>query len=99
VLRLRALRSSNDFNAYWEFHEQQEYERHHASHYADHRVPETLTVAPKKAAKMAGKRAPALRLRYGRLPRWLGHSGLARTAVSRSAFPALSPSRRDKICL
>ena len=42
VLRLRALRSSNDFDAYWEFHEQQEYQRHHASHYADHRVPETV---------------------------------------------------------
>jgi hypothetical protein len=42
VLRLRALRSSNDFDAYWEFHEQQEYERHHTSHYADHRVPETV---------------------------------------------------------
>jgi hypothetical protein len=39
VLRLRALRSSNDFDAYWKFHEQQEYERHHASRYADHRVP------------------------------------------------------------
>jgi hypothetical protein len=39
VLRLRALRSSNDFEAYWKFHEQQEYERHHASRYADHRVP------------------------------------------------------------
>lgn len=42
VLRLRALRSSNDFDAYWKFHELQEYERHHASHYADHRVPETV---------------------------------------------------------
>ena len=42
VLRLRALRSSNDFDAYWMFHEQQEYERHHASRYADHRVPETI---------------------------------------------------------
>ena len=30
VLRLRALRASDDFDAYWEFHEQQEYERHHA---------------------------------------------------------------------
>jgi hypothetical protein len=45
VLCLRALRSSNDFDAYWEFHEQQEYERHHASHYADHRVPETVPSA------------------------------------------------------
>ena len=42
VLRLRALRSSNDFDAYWEFHEQQEYERNHASHYGDHRVPEMV---------------------------------------------------------
>ena len=45
VLRLRALRSSDDFDAYWEFHEQQEYERNHASHYADHRVPETVPSA------------------------------------------------------
>lgn len=45
VLRLRALRSSNDFDAYWKFHEQQEYERNHASHYADHRVPKTVPYA------------------------------------------------------
>jgi hypothetical protein len=45
VLRLRALRSSNDFDAYWKFHEQQEYQRHHASRYADHRVPETAPSA------------------------------------------------------
>ena len=42
VLRLRALRCSDDFDAYWKFHEQKEYERHHASRYADHRVPETV---------------------------------------------------------
>jgi hypothetical protein len=46
VLRLRALRSSNDFDAYWKFHEQQEYERHHASRYADHRVPATVPPEP-----------------------------------------------------
>lgn len=45
VLRLRALRASDDFDAYWEFHEQQEYERNHASHYADHHVPETVRSA------------------------------------------------------
>lgn len=28
VFRLSALRSSHDFDAYWKFHEQQEYERH-----------------------------------------------------------------------
>jgi hypothetical protein len=46
VLRLRALRSSDDFDAYWKFHEQQEYERHHASRYAGHRVPETVPPPP-----------------------------------------------------
>jgi hypothetical protein len=45
VLRLRALRSSDDFDSYWEFHEQQEYERNHASHYADRRAPETVPSA------------------------------------------------------
>jgi hypothetical protein len=45
VLRLRALRSSEDFDSYWEFHEQQEYERNHASHYADRRTPETVPSA------------------------------------------------------
>ena len=39
VLRLRALRSSYDFDAYWKFHEEQEYTRNRASHYADHSVP------------------------------------------------------------
>ena len=43
VLRLRALRASDDFDAYWKFHEQQEYERNHASHYADHHVPEIVS--------------------------------------------------------
>jgi hypothetical protein len=45
VLRLRALRSSNDFDAYWQFHEKQEYERNHASHYADHHVPNVVLPA------------------------------------------------------
>lgn len=35
VLRLRAVRSSGDFEAYWRFHLQQEYLRHHAALYAD----------------------------------------------------------------
>ncbi len=41
VLRLRALRASDDFDDYWPFHERQEYERNHAAHYADHHVPAT----------------------------------------------------------
>ena len=46
VLRLRALRSSEDFDAYWAFHERQEYERNHAAHYADHHVPATTVPPP-----------------------------------------------------
>ena len=39
VLRLRALRSSGDFDEYWKFHEAQEYERTHRQRYADRQVP------------------------------------------------------------
>jgi hypothetical protein len=38
VLRLRALRKNGDFDEYWRFHEQREYERNHASRYADGNV-------------------------------------------------------------
>jgi len=34
VLQLRALRASNDFDAYWAFHETQERQRNHIEHYA-----------------------------------------------------------------
>ena len=39
VLRLRALRTSGDFDEYWKFHEAQEYERTHRQRYADRQVP------------------------------------------------------------
>ena len=42
VLRLRALRSSHDFDEYWSFHETKEYERNHRSLYANGIVPPTL---------------------------------------------------------
>lgn len=38
VLRLRALRSSGDFDEYWRFHERREYERNHASRYQGGKV-------------------------------------------------------------
>lgn len=38
VLHLRALHSSGDFDAYWRFHEQQEYQRNHAARYAEQKV-------------------------------------------------------------
>jgi len=42
VLRLRALRSSHDFDEYWKFHEVCEYERNHRSSYVDGVVPATI---------------------------------------------------------
>ena len=38
VLQLRALRSSADFDAYWDYHVAQEYQRNHVAHYADANV-------------------------------------------------------------
>ena len=46
VLRLRALRSSHDFDEYWIFHEAKEYERNHRSLYADGIVPPTFKPQP-----------------------------------------------------
>jgi hypothetical protein len=48
VLRLRALRSSHDFDEYWTFHEAQEYERNHRALYADGAVPPTLKPRPSR---------------------------------------------------
>jgi hypothetical protein len=39
VLRLRALRASGDFDAYWAFHLEREHERNHVRLYADGVVP------------------------------------------------------------
>ena len=39
VLRLRALRSSGDFDDYWRFHEAREWERTHRQRYADGQLP------------------------------------------------------------
>jgi hypothetical protein len=41
VLRLRALRSSRDFNEYWGFHEAREHARTHQARYAGGTVPPT----------------------------------------------------------
>jgi len=46
VLRLRALRSSHDFDEYWTFHEAQEYERNHRALYAGGIVPSTVKPRP-----------------------------------------------------
>ena len=46
VLRLRALRSSHDFDEYWTFYEAQKYKRNHRAHYANGIVPPTLKPRP-----------------------------------------------------
>lgn len=46
VLRLRALRSSNDFDEYWDFHESCEYKRNHQDLYASGVVPATSSSYP-----------------------------------------------------
>lgn len=48
VLRLRALRSSGDFDEYWRFHESREYERNHAALYAGGKVPTTKKQKPQE---------------------------------------------------
>lgn len=42
VLRLRALRTSGDFDDYWQFHLAKEHERKHQSRYAHGDVPNPL---------------------------------------------------------
>ncbi len=46
VLRLRALRSSNDSDEYWDFHESCEYKRNHQDLYASGVVPVTSSSYP-----------------------------------------------------
>ena len=45
VLRLRSLRASGDFEAYWSFHLEQEHARTHRAHYHQGRVPSPLAPA------------------------------------------------------
>jgi hypothetical protein len=46
VLRLRAVRASGDFDAYWQFHLARDHQRNHASHYEGGNVPDPIP-APK----------------------------------------------------
>ncbi|WP_277039187.1 hypothetical protein [Actinacidiphila oryziradicis] len=39
VLKLRALRSNGDFDAYWAWHETQEFTRDHQARYRDTLIP------------------------------------------------------------
>ncbi len=50
ILKLRALRASGDFDAYWDFHEAREYERNHAQRYRDGAVPPVTEPPPPPAS-------------------------------------------------
>lgn len=52
VLRLRALRASNDFDEYWRFHEAHEYASNHQARYAGRSVPgiELPAVSPPRTS-------------------------------------------------
>jgi len=52
VLRLRAIRASKDFDAYWEFHLEREKERNHGSRYQDAKIPEALAVRRTKLRRI-----------------------------------------------
>jgi hypothetical protein len=54
--RLANPKSYTLFDAYWKFHEQQEYEPKPASHYANHRVPGTVpsTVSSSRTSRRSG---------------------------------------------
>lgn len=45
VLKLRALRSSGDFEAYWDYHLSQEQKRNHLFNFANHELPHLRAVA------------------------------------------------------
>jgi len=45
VLKLRSLRASDDFEAYWAFHQRRELERNHLVHYDEAELPELRAAA------------------------------------------------------
>lgn len=51
VLKLRAIRASGDWDAYWAFHQKQELLRNHLRNYADGKVPTMRPIASNKAKR------------------------------------------------
>ena len=57
VLKLRALRASGDFDAYWDFHEAREYERNHAQRWKETRARDRLRPSESVAPRWPGRHA------------------------------------------
>jgi len=51
VLRLRALKASGDFDAYWQYHTATEHRANHASRYIDAMAPDPIPRRPLRAVK------------------------------------------------
>jgi hypothetical protein len=63
ILRLRSLRASGDWDAYWTYHERKEHERNHASRYANGVAPALTSPIPRAGAKGKGRgKAPHLQV-------------------------------------
>lgn len=60
VLRLRSMLSSGDFDTYWQFHEEEEARRNHASRYADGKVPEVKMPRGKRHLRVVGRGGDAV---------------------------------------
>lgn len=51
ILRLRSLRASHDWEAYWRYHEQQEQARNHGAKYANGERPTLEPPPPTRKAE------------------------------------------------
>lgn len=54
VLRLRSILSSGDFDEYWQFHEEAEASRNHASRYVDGKVPPVAIPTRRPRLRLVG---------------------------------------------
>ena len=54
ILRLRALESSGDWDAYWSWHKHKSYERNHAARYAERKPPKPVYPALRNHLSLIG---------------------------------------------
>jgi hypothetical protein len=59
ILRLRSLRASGDWEAYWQHHEQMEHQRTHQAQYAEGKVPSLTPPAPPNPRSRRQRGEPA----------------------------------------
>jgi hypothetical protein len=62
ILRLRSLRASHDWDAYWRYHEEQELARNHVAKYANGEVPKLDPPPTPRSTERPKVRSPHLRV-------------------------------------